>query len=196
MPLYGNFDVDTVRSFSMIRKLVALMLLFGLVGVWAFRDSFVPAEVMQSGQVKVRDGDTLTMMGKDVRLYGIDAPEYKQICQNNAGTNWPCGDRAREKLVAIIATAEVVCTPKATDKFNRTIATCSTPTVPDLALAMVESGFAANGVDGGEGPYAVSESLAQVEKMGVWSGPFTNPADWRRDNPRQNAEAPNPQEKS
>jgi endonuclease YncB( thermonuclease family) len=180
----------------MIRKLVALMVLLGLFGVWAFRDSFFPAETMQSAQVKVRDGDTLTMMGKDIRLYGIDAPEYKQICQNNDGKNWQCGDRAREKLVAIIGTAEVICTPKAVDKYNRTIATCSTSTVPDIALAMVEAGLAANGVDGGEGPYAVSESLAQVEKIGVWSGPFTNPADWRKVNPRQNAEAPMPEGKS
>lgn len=174
----------------MIRKIVVLIALAGLIGVWAFSETLFPVEPMQSAQVKVRDGDTLTMMGKDVRLYGIDAPEYKQICQNTAGKNWPCGDAAREKLVTIIGNSEVVCLPKATDKFNRTVATCSTPTVPDIALALVEAGLASNGVDGGEGPYAVSESLAQVEKMGVWSGEFMTPADWRRANPRQNAEAP------
>ena len=177
----------------MIRKIVVLIALFGMFGVWAFGDILFPSEPMQSTQVKVRDGDTLTMMGKDVRLYGIDAPEYKQICQNTAGKNWPCGDAARQKLAAIIGSSEVVCLPKATDKFNRTVATCSTPTVPDIALALVETGLAANGVDGGEGPYAVSESLAQVEKIGVWSGEFMTPADWRRANPRQNAEAPNMQ---
>lgn len=175
----------------MIRKFAFLIALIGLFGVWAYKDNLFLADPMQSAQVKVRDGDTLSMMGKDVRLYGIDAPEYKQICQNNAGKNWPCGDVARQKLVEIIGKAEVVCTPKATDKFKRTIAECSTPAVPDIALALVEAGLAANGVDGGEGPYAVSESLAQVEKIGVWSGPFTSPADWRRANPRQNAEAPN-----
>ena len=177
----------------MIRKIVVLIALFGMFGVWAFGDILFPSEPMQSTQVKVRDGDTLTMMGKDVRLYGIDAPEYKQICQNTAGKNWPCGDAARQKLAAIIGSSEVVCLPKATDKFNRTVATCSTPIVPDVALALVETGLASNGVDGGEGPYAVSESLAQVEKIGVWSGEFMTPADWRRANPRQNAEAPNMQ---
>ncbi len=177
----------------MIRKIVVLIALFGMFGVWAFSDTLFPSEPMQSAQVKVRDGDTLTMMGKDVRLYGIDAPEYKQICQNTAGKNWPCGDAARQKLAAIIGTSEVVCLPKATDKFNRTVATCSTATVPDIALALVETGLASNGVDGGEGPYAVSESLAQVDKIGVWSGEFMTPADWRRANPRQNAEAPNMQ---
>ena len=180
----------------MIRKIVVLIALAGLFGVWAFKDTLLPAEPMQSGQVKVRDGDTLAMMGKDIRLYGIDAPESKQICQNNAGKNWPCGDVARQKLASIIGNSEVVCLPKAVDKYNRTIATCSTATVPDIALALVEAGLASNGVDGGEGPYAVSESLAQVEKMGVWSGEFMTPAEWRRANPRQNAEAPNLQGKS
>ena len=180
----------------MIRKLAVLILLIGLFGVWAYKDIFFPAELMQSGQVRIRDGDTLTMMGKDIRLYGIDAPEYKQICQNNAGKKWACGDVARQKLVQIIGDAEVACKAKATDKYNRIIATCSTPTVPDIALALVEAGFAANGVDGGEGPYAVSESLAQVEKMGVWSGPFTNPADWRRANPNENAAVSDAQGKS
>jgi endonuclease YncB( thermonuclease family) len=174
----------------MIRKTLMLMALVGLFGVWAFKATLFPAEQMASEQVKVRDGDTLTMMGKDVRLYGIDAPEYAQICQNNAGKNWPCGEESRKKIVSIIGSSPVTCAPKATDKYGRVVATCSTPTVPDIALALVEAGFAANGVDGGEGPYAVSESLAQVEKIGVWSGPFTTPADWRRANPRQNAEAP------
>jgi hypothetical protein len=42
----------------MIRKLVVLIALAGLIGVWAFKDTIMPTEPMQSGQVKVRDGDT------------------------------------------------------------------------------------------------------------------------------------------
>ena len=180
----------------MIRKLLVLIALAGLFGLWAFSDTLMPVEPMRSEAVKIRDGDTLTMMGKDVRLYGIDAPEYKQICRNSAGKSWPCGDMARAKLMTLIGNDEVNCEPQATDDYGRAVARCSTAKVPDIALAMVEAGFAANGVDGGEGPYAVSESLAQVEKLGIWSGPFVTPADWRRANPRQNAEAPNPQGKS
>lgn len=174
----------------MIRKILVLAALVGLFGVWAMSDTLFPTEPMRSTAVKVRDGDTLTMDGKDVRLYGIDAPEYAQICQNKAGRAWPCGEEARKKLVAIIGNDEVTCEAKAVDKFKRTVATCGTAKVPDIALALVEVGLAANGVDGGEGPYAVSESLAQVEKIGVWSGPFTDPAAWRRANPRQDASAP------
>ena len=172
----------------MIRKLIVLIALAGLFGVWAFSDTLFPPETMRAGQVKVRDGDTITMMGKDIRLYGIDAPEYTQICQNKAGKNWSCGEEARLKMVSIISDAEVTCEAKAEDKYGRSVATCSTPMVPDIALALVEAGLAANGVDGSDGPYAVSESLAQVEKLGVWQGEFMSPSDWRRANPRQNAE--------
>ena len=30
--------------------------------------------------VVVRDGDTLKIDGQDYRLYGIDAPEFTQLC--------------------------------------------------------------------------------------------------------------------
>jgi hypothetical protein len=40
----------------MIRKIVVLIVLAGLIGVWAFKDVLIPVEPMQSGQVKVRDG--------------------------------------------------------------------------------------------------------------------------------------------
>ena len=171
----------------MIRKFIVMIVLIGLLGVWAFKDTLFPPEITRAEAVKVRDGDTLTLIGKDVRLYGIDAPEYTQICQNKAGKDWSCGEQARLKMVAIIDDLEVICETKAVDKYGRTVATCSTAKVPDIALALVEAGLATNGVDGSDGPYAVSESLAEVEKLGIWQGQFMVPGDWRRANPRQNA---------
>ena len=174
----------------MIRKLVVLLALAGLFGVWAFGDILFPSAPVPAGQAKVGDGDTLTIAGKDIRIYGVDAPEYAQICQSSKGERWPCGKVARQKLVSIIGDQRVSCEGKAVDAYGRTVATCSTPSVPDIGLAIVESGLAENGVDGREGPYAVSESLAQVEKTGIWSGPFVSPADWRKANPREDAARP------
>jgi endonuclease YncB( thermonuclease family) len=171
----------------MIRKAIFTVAALALVSAWAFKDMIFPPEVMTGAQVKVRDGDTLTLAGKDVRLYGIDAPEYLQTCKNVDGKNWPCGAMARTKLVTLIDGAVVTCLSKANDKYGRAIATCSTPKVPDLGLALVEAGFAVSGAGGGEGPYTISESLAEVEHRGIWQGEFTPPGDWREANPRENA---------
>ncbi len=179
----------------MIRKTVFTLVILALVGIWAFKDVIFPPEVMTGAQVKVRDGDTLTLAGKDVRLYGIDAPEYRQSCKNVEGKDWPCGTVARAKLVALIGGAPLTCVAKATDKFGRAVATCSTPKVPDLGLALVESGFAISGSGEGEGPYTISESLAEVEHRGIWQGEFTRPDQWREANPRQNAAVSNEDKK-
>ena len=41
----------------MIRKIVVLIALAGLIGIWAFGDTLFPVEPLKSTQVKVRDGD-------------------------------------------------------------------------------------------------------------------------------------------
>lgn len=171
----------------MIRKAVFSVAALALVGAWGFKDAIFPPEVMTGTQVKVRDGDTLTLAGKDVRLYGVDAPEYRQICKDVEGKDWPCGADARTKLVTLIGGAPVTCQSQATDKYGRAVATCSTPKVPDLGLALVEAGFAVSGEGGGDGPYTISESLAEVEHRGIWQGEFTPPREWREANPRENA---------
>ena len=37
------------------------------------------------GQAIVIDGDTIKVQGKKIRLFGIDAPELKQICKRKNG---------------------------------------------------------------------------------------------------------------
>ena len=44
-----------------------------------------------SGPVRVVDGDTLELGKERIRLYGIDAPETKQLCKNNTGKDYACG---------------------------------------------------------------------------------------------------------
>ncbi|MCW5748287.1 MAG: hypothetical protein KIT36_19015 [Alphaproteobacteria bacterium] len=42
------------------------------------------------GQASVIDGDTIEIRGLRVRLWGIDAPESKQVCRRD-GKPWLCG---------------------------------------------------------------------------------------------------------
>lgn len=180
----------------MSRKILVIVALVTLFGPWAYSDTLFPPDTMSATQVKVRDGDTIVIAGKDIRLYGIDAPEYHQSCQTAGGKDWPCGEASRTRLVRLIGNSAVTCLPQATDTYGRAVARCSTPSVPDIGLAMVDAGLAINGVDGRDGPYAVSESLADVEKRGLWQGPFTAPDEWRKANPRQNATNINKDKKS
>ena len=44
-----------------------------------------------TGIARVIDGDTLEVAGTRVRLYGVDAPESKQLCKRRNGEDYACG---------------------------------------------------------------------------------------------------------
>jgi endonuclease YncB( thermonuclease family) len=50
-----------------------------------------------SGIGKSIDGDSLHVDDKEVRLFGIDAPEFDQTCQRASG-DWSCGAAAADQL--------------------------------------------------------------------------------------------------
>lgn len=43
------------------------------------------------GRASVTDGDMVVIRGTRIRLYGIDAPESAQLCQDAAGKSYPAG---------------------------------------------------------------------------------------------------------
>ena len=45
------------------------------------------------GEATAVDGDSLSVGGTSVRLFGIDAPESRQTCDRD-GTDWGCGEEA------------------------------------------------------------------------------------------------------
>src|SRR5262249_59867855 len=46
-----------------------------------------------TGVATVRDGDTVEIHGRPIRLYGIDAPEGRQVCRRD-GRDWRGGQAA------------------------------------------------------------------------------------------------------
>ena len=79
----------------------------------------------------VVDGDTIRLDGARVRLWGIDAPEMST----------QEGVAAKEYLQEYLAGKNVVCYPKSTDKYGRTVAMCYVGKV-DLACHLVSQGYA------------------------------------------------------
>jgi endonuclease YncB( thermonuclease family) len=57
-----------------------------------------------SGRADVVDGDTLAIRGEKVRirLYGVDAPEGKQTCEDVSGKRYLCGSRTADALASLI----------------------------------------------------------------------------------------------
>src|SRR4029453_3890899 len=83
------------------------------------------------------DGDTLKQGGVTYRLWGIDAPEAKQVCPDG----WPAGSLARTKLQALTAGRSVVCQEKARDRYGRIVAICRA-SGEDLGAILVREGLA------------------------------------------------------
>ena len=163
----------------MIRKLVAAMLLVGLIALWAYSDLLFPPETVSGPVIHVRDGDTFDMTGETIRLAGIDAPEYHQMCKDAGGADWPCGRAARAQLEALASGGRVTCAKLATDQYHRTVARCGTGATPDLGEAMVRAGLAISPALRGEAAYAEAEQSARDAKRGIWQGAYQSPADWR-----------------
>src|SRR4051794_9155643 len=68
---------------------------------------WLTAEVV-TGQAHAIDGDSLRVDGRELRLIGIDAPEYRQTCRR-AGQDEPCGLQARDRLAALLRGGGVSC---------------------------------------------------------------------------------------
>ena len=138
--------------------------------------------------VRLADGDLFSLGRERYRLQGIDAPELHQQCKDAAGRPWPCGTRARAELRRIIGSHPVRCRTVTTDRYGRNIAVCDAGG-RDLAEEMVRSGFAtASDRRGVTNPYKDAQAEARAGKRGLWAGTFESPGEWRRANPRGDAD--------
>jgi endonuclease YncB( thermonuclease family) len=55
-----------------------------------------------AGRASVIDGDTIEIHGERIRILDIDAPESRQTCTADDGTEWRCGQQAALRLSAWI----------------------------------------------------------------------------------------------
>ncbi len=167
-----------------MRRIGIWAVLLTLIALWALSDRIFPPEVITAAVAQVKDGDTIVIGGKTFRLYGIDAPEYRQMCKDAKGNDWPCGKAARSQLDAYVQAGSISCEPRAEDKYGRKVAKCASATVPDLAEAMVQSGLAISPAERGTAAYEDATEAAKSAKRGMWQGSFDTPADYRLLNPR------------
>eukprot|EP00242_Pyramimonas_sp_CCMP2087_P012987 CAMPEP_0198209486 /NCGR_PEP_ID=MMETSP1445-20131203/16310_1 /TAXON_ID=36898 /ORGANISM="Pyramimonas sp., Strain CCMP2087" /LENGTH=299 /DNA_ID=CAMNT_0043883275 /DNA_START=68 /DNA_END=964 /DNA_ORIENTATION=+ len=139
------------------------------------------AEVL-SGAPRVVDGDTLEVAGTRIRLFGMDAPESKQLCKTSKDKDYSCGVVAQEQLAAKIGKRKVACDVKNTDQYGRSVAVCSADG-EDLNKWMVSSGNAVAYTEYSKS-YVEAERQAQSAHKGIWEGTFERPSEWRKGNKR------------
>ena len=141
-------------------------------------DLFRPQGEILSGPVRVIDADTLDVDGTRVRLFGIDAVEKNQMCQDRAGEDWPCGRQATEKLAAALDGQNVRCLVQDTDRYGRAVSVCEAGG-KDINYWVVRNGWAVAYTRYSR-DYEQAEAKAHAEGNGIFAGSFIPPQEWRR----------------
>jgi len=140
-----------------------------------------PGWAFEATAKTVRDGDSLTVSGPEgvlvnIRLYGIDAPEYKQAY----------GYQARKSLSKLLGRKTVQIEPQDTDRYGRTVALVRLPDGTLVNEIMVVEGHAWVYPQ-----YCRQEELcrrlleleeqARLDKRGLWAeNDPERPGDWRK----------------
>ena len=131
-----------------------------------------------TGPARIVDGDTIWIGETKIRLHGIDAPETKQECHMQDGSEYLCGEASIDALRVLINSEPVRCEGGAYDRYKRLIAVCYSGTV-NLNAELVRQGWAL-AYRRYSKDYVSAEKEAQVAKRGVWAGEFEPPWEWRR----------------
>lgn len=127
----------------------------------------------------VHDGDTLTLHGTVIRLWGADAPELAQTC-----SGIPAGIKSRDALAALVLRG-VRCERAGPPSYGRTVARCTVPdhigdvtNMIDVGAALVRAGMAWDTSYSG-GAYADAEREAREAGRGVWGWGCVRAEVWR-----------------
>lgn len=129
------------------------------------------------GAATIIDGDTLTVDGITMDLWGLDAPEPKQQCAID-GTLWPCGQRATEVLAGL-AKGKVSCAYRTLEKEGRIVAVCRDADGNSLNEEMIVQGMAM--ARARESYDYIDLSVdTRYQGRGMWAGTFISPWLWRQ----------------
>ena len=130
------------------------------------------------GVSSVIDGDTIDIHGQSFRLFGIDAPESKQLCDDSKGKTYRCGQVAANALSNLIGRQTVTCEKRDLDRYKRIVAVCSVKG-QDVGAYLVAEGLAVAYVQYSRS-YVSQQTAARKARLGLWAGAFEMPWDWRK----------------
>ncbi len=138
-------------------------------------------------EVIVTDGDTIKIRKEKIRLFGIDAPEMKQICNDENDNPYACGHVSKKFLTDLLyiksSGKQIFCYYSERDKYKRIIGDCYIGADNEISInySMVFYGQAVAYTRYSE-KYLGAQDDAKGFKFGLWSGTFTLPEEWRKNN--------------
>jgi endonuclease YncB( thermonuclease family) len=126
------------------------------------------------------DGDSFKAGEVEIRLHGIDAPEYRQTCRDSAAKQQPCGKLARDALSKLIRERTIQCKTIDQDRYGRQVSVCKDG-ARDINHEMVRLGWAVayrrHALN-----YVSAEREAKAAKRGIWAWSFELPENYRTKN--------------
>ena len=168
------------------RKAIILIIICSIFFILSYND--VRSEEIKKifGNVQIIDGDTIKINSQKIRLFGIDAPEFKQMCKKTYLTiifftftkDYPCGKISTEKLKKKINNKVITCKILDIDRYKRYIGECYKRNL-NLNSWLVSNGHAVAYRKYSK-KYVTEELFAKQKKNGIWQGKFEMPWDYRK----------------
>ncbi len=133
-----------------------------------------------TGRASVIDGDTIEILGRRIRLNGVDAPESWQTCKDAAGKTYRCGKDAAFALADFLdASQPVTCLAVSRDRYKRTVADCFRADHEPVNGWLVRQGWAVDWFRYSKGAYTSEQAEARSARRGIWQGDFQKPCEAR-----------------
>lgn len=130
-------------------------------------------------EIRVIDGDTFEMDGETIRLWGIDAPELGQTCQDHDGRTVEVGELARLMLQTILKNLDH-CDRVGADTYGQAFAICATTQDLDVGTLMIGLGWALEHPRYIDGLYSDTTRIAEDQATTpLYRGQCISPWLWR-----------------
>ena len=169
-------------------KVIILIIICSIFFILTYNDVRSEGINEISGNAQILDGDTIKINSKKIRLYGIDAPEFKQMCKKpylkiiffTISKDYPCGKNSTDKLKKKINNKVITCKILDVDRYKRFIGECYKRNL-NLNSWLVSNGHAVAYRKYSK-KYVSNENDAKNRKIGLWQGTFEMPWVYRRKN--------------
>ena len=130
------------------------------------------------GVSRILTGDTLTIRGRVIKLFGVAAPEITQTCADSHERGYRCGQQSLSWLSNWLMDNPIICHILNEDKSGVLTGVCMLGQY-DIGAAIVNSGWAVADTRQTQ-IYSAYQDQASQNRRGLWQGKFYMPWDWQK----------------